>query len=505
MLRAPRNRSGGAAAAAPSPSVIAVFPFAVRGDSLYGYLREGMVDLLSAEFDGVGRFAHRRRARDSRRRRDRRFPGARSKARRRGGRAAGAGRFILGEIVGSGGRLRADARLYDRRGRLEGSAQADVAGEERLFEVVDRLAGRLLPRNATGSGTNIRLLAASTTGSLAALKAFLDGDAGAATGRIRDRGGRVRPRRGDRYEFFAGLLPAGHSGVGRRAERARPDAGGARAARRGRTARATRMLLDGLIARVDGDLDRAEGLYRQLITLAPDEPDAWFGLADVLFHFNAFRGPLAQEAAPYFEHALSLQPDNMSVRLHLANIAARRRDYARHDSLLASLPPGVNFSRFVRLVRAFAGDDSVAQDRVTREFSGGASRRLGEALHYIVRLAHNPRAGHSIPPGYTRNPGRSPEERATGRIYHAGLELTLGHWNAAVRDLKAADALAIGPPCRPWRSGPSRPSSRPTRRAGGRCGTTWSCGSDRGPGAAPVPARVTLGAAGRHRRGPGAG
>ena len=36
------------------PAVLAVLPFEVRGSDQLGYLREGMIDLVSTKLDGVG-------------------------------------------------------------------------------------------------------------------------------------------------------------------------------------------------------------------------------------------------------------------------------------------------------------------------------------------------------------------------------------------------------------------------------------------------------------------
>jgi tetratricopeptide (TPR) repeat protein len=434
------TRDSTAISSAPSPSVLAIFPFQVAGDSAYAYLREGMVDLLSAAFDGVGgmRSVDARAIRSS-------IDGIDSIVRdpERGAVVAtklGAGRFILGEISGDDGRLRALATLYDHRGRLVNSAGADVASEERLFEIVDRLSNQLLGQQVGRAGASIRRLAAATTSSLTALKAFLDGERALRTGAFEVAASAFA----NAVAIDTGFALAyyGLANAAWWAERTESARVPALRALRGADGlpRFTRLLLQGLVARLDGDLDGAEAIYRQLITLAPDAPDAWFGLADVLFHYNAFRGRSPQEAKPFFEHALVLQPDNMTFRLHLANIAARRREYARHDSLLTGLPRSAEFARFVRMVNAFARDDSTEQSRTISELRGVPSKRLGEALHYIIRLSHNPRAAFRFVELLER-PGRSRADRGTGRLYRAGLELTLGRWNAAVRDLLAADSL----------------------------------------------------------------
>lgn len=432
--------AGGGSTPVPSPSVLAVFPFTVRGDSANVYLREGMVDLLRAAFDGVSgvRMVDARAIR--------RGIGSADSLVRDAARGAeiatrlGAGRFILGEIVGEGGRLRATATLYTHLGRAERMADAQVTSADKIFDVVDQLANRLLGSQSGRSGANMLRLAATTTSSFPALKSFLDGERALRSGAFEDASVAFSKAVAIDTNFalaYYGLANA--EWWADRSERAqRPAARALRAA--ASLPRSTRLLLEGLLERLNGDLDAAESIYRQLITLAPDEPDAWFGLGDVLFHYNAFRGRSPQEARPYFEHALGLQPDNMTVRLHLANIAARRREYERHDSLLVGLPQSTEFARFVRMVNIFAGSDSAAQMRAAGEFGRVPARRVGEALHYVVRLSHNPR-GALLLAAALEHPGRSVSDRATARVYRAGLHLTLGRWNAAVRDLIAADAM----------------------------------------------------------------
>lgn len=424
---------------APARSVVAVFPFEVRGDSSYAYLREGMVDLLSADFDGVGGL----RSVDPRALRagleatssDMRNPRSAAAV------AAnlGAGRLILGTIVITGHQLRATAGLYNVQGQLEASAQADVLSEERIFDLVDQLAGRLLTQQDS-SGGELRRLAASTTASLPALKSYLEGEQAARSGRFE-----AAANAFDRAVALDTSFALANYGLALsqwwldRSEQVRIPA--ARALRQAeQLPRAARLLLEGTLARLEGDLDRAERIYRQATLLSPREPESWYGLGDVIHHYNPVRGRPLSEAVPYFERALRLQPDNMSVRLHLANIAARHRNYPRHDSLIANLPTGARFARFIRLVHAFAGNDTTAQYRVSQEFREADDRILAEAIHYIVRLAHNPAAGLRFL-ATVEQPGRDRRSVAFAHYLRGGLELDRGRWNAASRELELADSL----------------------------------------------------------------
>ncbi|HET6923567.1 MAG TPA: BTAD domain-containing putative transcriptional regulator, partial [Anaeromyxobacteraceae bacterium] len=98
---------------APPPpaagSRVAVLPFSVRGPADYGYLREGVVDLLSADLDGAGPFrtvdpeAVLIAALDA----DGRRADGPAVARK-----LGAGLFVQGEVVAAGGSLRISAGLF---------------------------------------------------------------------------------------------------------------------------------------------------------------------------------------------------------------------------------------------------------------------------------------------------------------------------------------------------------------------------------------------------------
>src|SRR2546426_179540 len=171
------SRSRGAAAKV-DPNVVAVFPFRVTGaGASLQYLREGMVDLLGAELtgeDGVRAAGtrtvlsawHRAGGTD---REDLAADGARSVARR-----VGAGKLVLGEVVGTPNRLILSAAIVaSSSGRS--SPQASVDGPpDSLLTLVERLVRQLLTTEVASGG---RELVALTTSSLPALQAYLRGRA----------------------------------------------------------------------------------------------------------------------------------------------------------------------------------------------------------------------------------------------------------------------------------------------------------------------------------------
>src|SRR5438094_523604 len=154
------------------PKVVAVFPFRVTGaDASLRYLREGMVDLLGAKLtgeDGV-RAADTRTVLSAWRRaggtgqEELAADGARSVARR-----VGAGKLVLGEVVGTPNRLILSAAIVaSSSGRS--TPQASVDGPpDSLLTLVERLVRQLLATEVASGGRDMVTL---TTSSLPALQA----------------------------------------------------------------------------------------------------------------------------------------------------------------------------------------------------------------------------------------------------------------------------------------------------------------------------------------------
>lgn len=238
----PRTRG-----APPSDRVIAVLPFIVRGAPEFGYLAEGMVDLLSMSLNGAGELRSVDPHAVLGAVKDRgtgapaesgRAPGretgeqagvdaswgARSgvpgEARSVGeGRAAGpdagrgpdtrvdvgtgtrtwaldpevgrtiarrlgAGLFVMGSVIEVGGRLRVHAGLYDDQGEVRALVEAASDDEAGIFQLVDELARKLLAGVYAGPGQRFSQLAALTAHSVDALKAYLEGEAAFRAGRF---------------------------------------------------------------------------------------------------------------------------------------------------------------------------------------------------------------------------------------------------------------------------------------------------------------------------------
>jgi serine/threonine-protein kinase len=163
---------------APDPNMMAVVPFRVStADPALHYLREGMLDLLAAKLTGEGGM----RATDPRQLLDawRRLGGSESSELPREdalllARRLGAGRLLLGDVVGTPTRLVITASLLGSS-RGDSIAKVNVEGPpDSLAWLVDRLAAKLLAEtSAEGASRSASL----TSTSLPALRAYLDGQA----------------------------------------------------------------------------------------------------------------------------------------------------------------------------------------------------------------------------------------------------------------------------------------------------------------------------------------
>ena len=295
-----------------SATRLAVLPFAVRGSGGLSYLGEGMVDLLSRGLDGAG---------------DLRTIDAgtiltaapntgdgtldvergRTVARR-----VGAGLYVLGSVHAAGGRVRIQAALYDGAGAAEAQTHASVEGDStQLFELVDRLSAQLLVKQ--GPRTRLAETAAITTRSLVALKAYLDGERrlrAASLQRARLDSAIVMFQRAvteDSTFALAQYRLAVASGWGDR------PAIAAAAARRAlstseRLTQRDRRLLTAYVDFRQGAANSAEGQYRAILRDYPDDLEAQFQLADLLYHYNPLRGRDRAEARELFDQVLDLDP-----------------------------------------------------------------------------------------------------------------------------------------------------------------------------------------------------
>jgi DNA-binding SARP family transcriptional activator/Tfp pilus assembly protein PilF len=353
-----------------TPGLVAVFPFAVEGSTEVQYLGSGLVDLLTTNLEGAGEIrsvdpqALLARLSSS-------DPAVRTPAKaERVALRFGAGRYVLGNVVESRGSLHLRAALYDREHGGEPVARAAVEGPvSELFGMVDRLTAQLLAGGPGAPRERLARVAATTTGSLEALKSYLVGEREL-------RAGRYVPAM-DAFQRAVALdssFALAHYRLSIAAEWSAQDSVARRAAESAarfdeRLSEHDRLLVTALSATRRGGHDEAERLYRKVVDDYPDDVEAWFQLGQLLFHTNPLRGRSSVEARAAFERVLALDPEDEEALVHLARIAFIEGHRDEVDSLVKrvlALGPSPEVLE-LRAFRAFALGDREAHKRVTRE------------------------------------------------------------------------------------------------------------------------------------------
>ena len=312
-------------------SAVVLLPFRVSGDSALSYLREGMVDLLAARLTGEGGL----RAVDTRTVHNgwRRTYGERSAdlpadTAARFARGLGAGRVLLGDVIGTADGLVVNASVLDAGARTVGRGSAH-GSHEQLPDLVDRLVGQLL---STSAGEDPQRLAALTSTSLPALRAYLEGQAAYRRGRYED--ALLRFNHALEYDStfaLAGLGLAFAGGWTSGAESLRARGFDVAWRHRQRLSERDRALL---VANVGPEYPRPSSVRQLLdateraLTTSPDRVELWYELGDRYFHFGKVIGSerWREQAESALRRALELEPEFGPALHHLVALHALRNE-----------------------------------------------------------------------------------------------------------------------------------------------------------------------------------
>jgi DNA-binding SARP family transcriptional activator len=426
---------GRAAAVGRSPTTtIAVLPFSVRGDPRFSYLAEGMVELLATKLDGAGAI----RTVD---------PRAILRAPLSDGRALaerfGAGRYLAGTIVEAGGRLRASATLYDAGDAVVANVGAAAENEGELFELVDELARELLAAEGVSRGTRLTRLAALTTHSLDALKAYLRGEGDLRAGRYFDAmaGFEKAVDADPSFALAHYRLAAAAAGC------ALPDLA-REVADRGlehwqRLSSHDQLVFLAQRAWLHGMVGDAESLYNTITGIYPDDVEAWFHLGDLLFHANPLRGRSAVEAREPFERVISLDPEHVAAMVHLVRISAIEGRTAEMLDLIERIlrvSPAGDQALAMRALRAYTQKNPAEMSRVAEELQHARAITVAIAFSDVALYSRNLEGAEQLARGFIQA-ARSPELRALCHILVACLALARGHETDAKAELAIAATL----------------------------------------------------------------
>ncbi len=347
---------------------VAVLPFSVRGPGLDVW-REGMVDVLSTNLDGVAGL----RAIDSRTvlaRYRERVPGGEApdlQASLEVARRAGARYALIGSALATGPEIRFAAEIYDVQSGADLGEGEAIGPADSVLPLANRLSIEVLRAILKGkpgdlSGVD---LARVTTSSLPALKAYLEGE--------------TLLRRSD----FKGAIPAYQRAVEADSTFALaihrlslaygwttsilselPSQMAERAARfAGRLPEREAVLVRANLAVDRGTLDGLEPL-RQAVRRYPDDPEAWYLLGETYQHVGSFALVEPGEANPAFSKAIELDSTFAPAYIHLIENAFNDADSARAAKLVETykrLAPGSTWDVAGRLALALTFGDSASQ------------------------------------------------------------------------------------------------------------------------------------------------
>jgi class 3 adenylate cyclase/tetratricopeptide (TPR) repeat protein len=413
-----------AADAAPG---IAVLPFTVNDPDLATW-REGMVDLMTVNLDGVpGLRPIASRTVLARWRRE--VPDVADLgtsllvARRTGARYA-----LIGSAVAVGSEVRFSADIYEARsGELLGSAQAQGSPDS-VLALVDRLAlgvVRELPQGKDGVLPRVHLEDV-TTASLPALKSYLEGEALLRRGNMAGALAAYERAVAADSTFALALLR-----IGRVCGWESPHPACAEEYfERGMA------LLDRLPPRTAALLranspDQVRTLH-QLVLRSPDDADAWYELGDSYEHAPGWLLIIDQqeEAERAFDRAIELDPEFAMYYWHPIGYAFQRADSARAFSLvetLGRLAPGSEGYRASRLALALGFGDSASRGRALASLDTVETRVLTGATEYLSHPSHLPIMTEALRIALER-------PNVTGRSFHFQLTALadLGQFDAAM-------------------------------------------------------------------------
>ena len=423
---------------------VAVFPFTVTGGSQFAFLRNGLVDLLSTSLDGAAGL----------RTVDPRAVIAASRSTSLGtsltpdearGIAArlNASYFVLGSVVAGADSLRVSATLYDLNAEHGGITRTSAAGSEaELFGMVDRLTARLAVAQGVGSTERLTQLAAVTTSSLDALKAYLEA------------------RNAYRSNDLLAALPAYERAVAADSSFALAWYGLASTAswmlrpklerhaaeeavlHGGRLSERDRTLVSAFAAYSRGSADTAERLTGSIVEAYDGDVEAWALLGEILFHHNWKRGRSLIESRRAWEHVLALDPNYWPALQHLSEVAALEGKAKEADSLLARYERSVGSEHMPITSRAFmayAFGDSASRDAVAARLATDRGFWLTLSVDYVAVFAQDVDGARQLA-RFLVDPVRPPDQQGFGRVLMAHLALAQGKWREARAELAIARA-----------------------------------------------------------------
>jgi tetratricopeptide (TPR) repeat protein len=415
---------------------VAILPFNVRGGETLDYLSDGMASLIATKMGGVEQynsvdprvvinFVERR--------------GLRNIDPQSGQTVAeryGAGLYVMGDVVELGDQLHLNVSIYEL-GTEEPTAQISVQGDaDNLTGLVDQIVGLMLAAQFGKTATDLRSLAAMTTDSLEALKAYLEGEQEYNRGRFL---GAVDAFQ--RAVEIDGQFALAYYKLGMSATWI-PDFDLAEQAVENAVSHSARLspqhlvLVEAFYAHQTSNPTKVDSLLRGYLDIHPDDVEALYIYADAQFHFNQFFGRRIGQAREPFERALELDPNNDALTIHLMEIAASEGRFATVDSLFQRVDPGSDIDLEWGTLLASAIGTETDQEEVIRALRSSSDSHLRSAMTYLALYSPLGRGTERVADLFFE-PRRPPRMNKLGHLWRTQLYLRDGRWDAFEDEIDA--------------------------------------------------------------------
>jgi len=317
-----------------SDDTIAIFPFTVNGDESLQYLDDGMISLLGTKLDGTDNLKTVDKT------------ALLGLVKEDGSEvvtpdiASGissrllAGSFVLGSVTKLANQIQLDATLYSSADTVR--VQVTAGSEEEMPSSLDELAiGLVTSRLSEGGSDQLRSVATMTTEKFEALKAYLEAEKFAADHEMDEaREAYLRAVGADSTFSLAWYRLAkavrwggGEFTLGERMA-ARRDALDKALEYQDKLPYQYRTLIQAADAFEQGDVNRAQDLYRSQLERYPNQIETLLELADLLVSYNPLYGRPASDALPYIDRVLELESDNHEADDLKWALAIQNRDSA---------------------------------------------------------------------------------------------------------------------------------------------------------------------------------
>lgn len=435
----------GAVTEAPSATArVAVMPFTFHGSESHEYLAHAVTELLHIGLTGVDGLQtvdpraliatldpassgppDPRRAADISERFDAEY-------------------LISGSVLEAGGLVKITAYIYEM-GELKGGLQQRLDDEIMLFDVVDDLVRRLIGAHFFPSRTHLERVAALTTHSLPALKAFIEGEREFRAGRFLAAIDAFQRAIADDSTFALAYYRMSVAALWTGLEDFdRPRSWAETALRHGdRLSQQNRLLIEALQAFLDGSLAQGERLYRTILAAQPENVEAWFQLGELYFHYGPLAGlPVGVSREP-FERVLTQDPRHFESLMHLAAIAAAEGRTSDLFELVDGSGALVSEGELPLHLAALSGSargQGTQRDRLVTRARRSPVRQIRTAISYLARFTGDLDAAEDLA-RVLLEPHQPDTIRAEGHISLAHLKMARGKVREAKAELDAARRL----------------------------------------------------------------